>query len=458
MKSLGALHRLSARRCVRCDAGYITGMAVDDRAQHDLPTFVRDARDEERARALARTKAIAAGVLAASVVVLVFARVMQRDYPAFSYLAAFAEAATIGGLADWFAVVALFRRPLGLPIPHTAIIPQNQARIAEKLGTFIETHFLAAGPVAAKLRDVDFARFIADWLGDTKRSGDLARYLLRLAPELLSALEQSGLKTFATRKLLMQLDAVDIGSLAAGVLKGVVSDGRHQRLLDDLLGALTTLIHAPDTLAALGAKIRDELPSLLRLYRADTFLLKRIVASVSTFLDEVRDDPNHAFRSEFDRFLHAFIDDLATSPDYEARLNTLKRGLLARPEFAALATQGWSMLRGFVDDAAQGAGPLPARLQRVLAETGAHLAADADLRAEINSGMIVVLSSFIESQKSGVSTFIADQVKSWDIDQLVTLIEINIGRDLQYIRFNGALIGGVAGLLLHAGEQFLRLN
>ena len=428
------------------------------RAQQDLATFALDARDQARARALARTKAIAAGVLAASLVLLVVARVLQRHYPAFSYLAAFAEAATIGGLADWFAVVALFRRPLGLPIPHTAIIPQNQARIAEKLGTFIETHFLAPGPVATKLRGVDFAAFMADWLGDAKRSGDLARYLLRLAPELLSALEQSGLKTFATRRLVMQLDAIDVGPLAAGILKGVVSDGRHQRLLDDLLGSLTTLIHAPDTLAALGVKIRDELPSLLRLYRADTFLLKRIVASVSTFLDEVRDDPDHAFRGEFDRFLVAFIDDLATSPDYEARLNALKRGLLARPEFAALATQAWTMVRGFVDDAAQGEGPLPARLQRVLAETGAHLAADADLRAEINSGMNVVLARFIESQKSGVSTFIADQVKSWDIDQLVTLIEINIGRDLQYIRFNGALIGGLAGLALHAGEQVLRIG
>ena len=433
-------------------------MVVRPGARADLPAFALDARDLERARALTRTKAIAAGVLVASVALLVFARVMQRQYPAFSYLAAFAEAATIGGLADWFAVVALFRRPLGLPIPHTAIIPENQARIAEKLGSFIETHFLAPGPVAAKLRDVDFARFMADWLGDTKRSGDLARYILRLAPELLSALEQSGIKTFATRKLVTQLDAIDVGPLAAGVLKGVVADGRHQRLLDDLLGALAKLIHAPDTLAALGGKIRDELPSLLRLYRADAFLLKRIVASVTAFLDEVRDDPKHAFREEFDRFLAAFIDDLSTSPDYEARLNALKRGLLARPEFAALATQGWTMLRSFVDEAAESEGPLPARLQRVLAETGAHLATDPDLRAEINSGMIVVLTSFIESQKSGVSGFIADQVKSWDIDQLVTLIEINIGRDLQYIRFNGALIGGVAGLALHAGEQMLRIG
>lgn len=423
------------------------------------PSFALDAHDLENARALSRMKMLATGVLLASVVLLIVARIAQRDYPGFSYLAAFAEAATIGGIADWYAVVVLFRRPFGLPIPHTAIIPENQGRIAEKLGTFIETHFLAAAPVAGKLREVDFARFISDWLSDEGRRERFAGYLLRMGPELLSALEQSGLKTFATRRLLTQLDSIDIAPIAASLLKGVVADGRHQRLLDDLLGALAGLIHAPDTMAALGAKIRDELPSLLRLYRADAFLLKRIVASVSSFLDEVRSDPNHPFRGEFDRFLLSFVDQLATSPDYEERLSRLKRGLLLRPEWTNVGRQVWDMVRGFVDEAAAGENnALRTHLQRVLAEMGRHLAEDDGLRAEINDGMVVVLTSFIETQKSGVSNFIADQVKGWDIDQLVTLIEVNIGRDLQYIRFNGALIGGLAGLGLHAAEQALRIG
>ena len=156
-------------------------------------------------------------------------------HPAFGFVAAFAEAATIGGLADWYAVVALFKRPLGLPIPHTAIIQGNQHRIADKLGEFIELHFLEAAPVEAKLRQIDFGSFVADWLRDRKRSDDLARFALRLLPEAVSATETSGLMTFITRRITTQLQAIDLAPLAAGTLRGFVQEGRHQGLLDDIL-------------------------------------------------------------------------------------------------------------------------------------------------------------------------------------------------------------------------------
>src|SRR5881628_3365842 len=148
--------------------------------------------DAARAAELRRVKALATLVLAGTLVLFVVAKTLLHLHPAFGFIAAFAEAATIGGLADWYAVVALFRRPLGLPIPHTAIIQSNQQRIADRLGEFIEVHFLEAGPVEAKLRQVDFASFIADWLGDRKRSADLARFVLRLLPEAMSAVETSG--------------------------------------------------------------------------------------------------------------------------------------------------------------------------------------------------------------------------------------------------------------------------
>jgi uncharacterized membrane-anchored protein YjiN (DUF445 family) len=420
--------------------------------------FALDARDLARARDLQWMKLAAAGVLVGSIVVLIVARILQGVHPGFGYLAAFAEAATIGGLADWYAVVVLFRRPLGLPIPHTAIIPENQPRIAEKLGEFIEEHFLAPEPVEAKLREVDFARFMSDWLRDEARSESLARFVLRLAPEALTALEQSGLKTFATRRILMELQALDLRPIVAGALESLTASGRHQRLLDDLLGAFARLIQERETLDALRERIREELPSLLRLYRADAWLLKRLVGSVSSFFEEVRTDPDHAFRAEFDGFLKTFVERLSTSQDYETRLEQLKRDLLARPEFGDLARHAWTLLRNSVIEGTAGPNPpLLPRVQKLFMEAGRHLGEDAPMRAEVNEGMVVILRSFVEAQKSGVSTFIADQVKSWDMDQLVTLIEINIGRDLQYIRFNGALIGGLAGLVLHAVEQMLRI-
>ena len=413
--------------------------------------------DASRAAELRRIKALATLVLASTLALFVTAKVLLPVHPAFGFIAAFAEAATIGGLADWYAVVALFRRPLGLPIPHTAIIQSNQHRIADKLGEFIELHFLEAAPVEAKLREIDFGSFIADWLRDRKRSADLSRYTLRLLPEALSATETSGLMTFITRRITAQLQSINLAPLAATTLRAFVREGRHQGLLDDLLHALHDALTKPETMTALRDKIRSELPTLLRLYRADKILVKKIVASATAFFQEVRADPKHPFRSEFDRMVMTFADRLGSEPSYAERIDGLKRDLLARPELGDIARNLWSNARSFIERSASGESQaLQHQLVRMFMAAGEALSGDPELRAEINHGLVVVLRSFIADQKSGVSSFISDQVKSWDMGQLIGLIEINIGKDLQYIRFNGSLIGGLAGLTLYTIEFLLR--
>ncbi len=422
-------------------------------------TFAIDTpADAARAAELRRIKWLATSVLAATFVIFLGARALLPVHPAFGFIAAFAEAATIGGLADWYAVVALFKRPLGLPIPHTAIIQGNQHRIADKLGEFIERHFLEAAPVEAKLRQIDFGSFIADWLRDQKRSEDLARFALRLLPEAAAATENSGLITFVSRRITAQLMAVDLAPLAAGTLRAFVKEGRHRGLLDDLLRGVHEAMHQPETMAMIREKIRNELPTLLKLYRADRFLMNRIVASATSFFEEVRNDPVHPFRGEFDRMILGFIDRLETDPAYAERIQGLKRDLIARPELAGLARHVWENLRTFVERSASGETQvLQQYLVRMFTTAGEALAADAEMRAEINQGLVAVLRTVVAEQKSGVSTFISDQVKAWDMGQLISLIELNIGRDLQYIRFNGALIGGLAGLVLYTLEYLLRL-
>src|SRR5258708_2626306 len=248
--------------------------------------------DAQRAAELKRVKAQATLVLAGTLTLFVVAKIFLHVHPAFGFVAAFAEAATIGGLADWYAVVALFRRPLGLPIPHTAIIQSNQHRIADKLGEFIEVHFLEAAPVEAKLRQVDFASFIAE--------------------------------------------------------------GRHQGLLDDLLRAVHGALTQADTMTAIRAKIRDELPTLLKLYRADAFLVKKIIASATAFFDDVRNDPQHPFRGEFDRMMLTFVDRLSSDPSYADRIDALKRDLLARPELGDLTKNILSNMQSFLERSAAG--------------------------------------------------------------------------------------------------------
>jgi len=416
-------------------------------------------RDAERARDLRRIKLAATALLVFTATLFIVARHFEPTHWAWGYVASFAAAATVGGIADWYAVVALFRRPLGLPIPHTAIIPRNHLRIADTLGEFIETNFLAPEPVEKRLGEVDFAALVADWLVEPERSAALADFVLRLLPQTLGAIDQSGLKGFLGKRIMTELERVELAPLAAGLLSAVTEKGRHQRLLDELLGALEKVLTNEQTLAALRDRIRKELPALFNLYRADAYLLRKIVASTSGFIQDARADRQHPLRVEFDSFVTGFIQQLRSSQAFARRAESLKRDLLARPEIAAIAEGAWESLRTFLEqDSRAPDSQIRRQLEAMLVDIGGQLARDPAIRAEINRGMVRVLADFVQSQKSGVGRFIADQVKSWDIDMLIGRIELTVGRDLQYIRFNGALIGGLAGLALHALEQGLKLG
>jgi uncharacterized membrane-anchored protein YjiN (DUF445 family) len=255
-----------------------------------------------------------------------------------------------------------------------------------------------------------------------------------------------------------QLQSIDLAPLAAGTLRAFVAEGRHQSLLDDLLRIVHDTLTQKQTMAMIREKIRAELPTLLKLYRADKFLVNKIIASASTFFEEVRNDPKHPFRGEFDRMVLSFVDRLGSDKSYAERIDGLKRDLLARPELSELGRTVWSNARSFIERSAAGETQvLRHHLTGMFVAAGDALAGDAELRGEINRGLVTVLRSFIADQKSGVSSFISDQVKAWNMTQLISLIEINIGRDLQYIRFNGSLIGGLAGLALYTCEFLLRL-
>lgn len=409
--------------------------------------------------ALRRTKFLATAALGLCVLIFAVAKSFEGRFAWLGFVAAFAEAATIGGLADWYAVVALFKRPLGLPIPHTAIIPENQNRIADNLGRFIEVNFLAPEPVREKLAEVDFSALVADWLSDADRAAGLSKFVSRLVPQTLGAIEQSGLRGFVTSRMLEQVEKVPLAPLAAELLSALTDDRRHQKLFDEFTKVVGRFLSDEEALATMREKIREELPSLFNLFRADAYLLKKIVASAGSLLDEVRADPDHPMRAEFDRFVESFIERLRTSKQYARRAEKLKRDFLARPELKALAGDMWESMRLFIEqDAKAENSMIRAHLANMFVEVGRHLASDPQIRADMNQGFVVALASFVESQKSGVSKFIADQVKRWDLGQLTRLIEMNIGRDLQYIRFNGMVIGGLAGVVLYTVERLFLVN
>lgn len=399
---------------------------------------------------LRRVKALATAALAGCVLLLVAAKLLEPAFPGLVYLVAFAEAAVVGGIADWYAVVALFRRPLGLPIPHTAIIPRNQDRIADNLGGFVESNFLAPGPVETRLRELDFAGEIVRWLSDRDRSEGFARYLARVAPQVLAAMEDTGLKDFAAGRVAEQLRRTEIAPIALELLQGLAEDGRKAKLLDELLGALQRFLTDEAAVEAIRRRVAEELPALLNIFRADALILRRILRTATALMDEVRADPDHALRQEFDSFFRAYIKRIRRSKRFRARIEAAKEALLARPELGQVADRLWASLREFVArDAASDRSIVAERLAALLVDVARHLEADPKLRADVNEGMVAAGAAFVAAQRAAIAKFIADQVKGWDFAQLTLLVEANIGRDLQFIRFNGMAVGGLAGLALH---------
>jgi len=422
------------------------------------PSFARSSTDLERARDLARMKVIATALLAFSVVVAFTARLLASRHWSLGYVAAWAAAA-VGGLADWYAVVALFRHPCGIPFPHTAIISNNRERIAESFGDFVEEQFLAPDPIEQKLKSVDFAAAASEWLADEERSLSLSRFALRLMPQALSAVEETGLRSFMARHVVEQIEAMEVAPLAAKLISAFVEDQRHQRILDEVLVGLDRLLRDDQTLDAVREKIRGEMPSLFSLFRADAYVLRRLVALISNFIHEAQSDPDHPLRHDFDRFVRDFVEKLGSSPEYADRAETLKRELLARPEIRDLAEDLWQSVKRFLEtDARSDNSILEFHLGRFLTDLGRKLAQERRLRTEINAGMVKVLQTFVQSQKREIARFITDQIRSWDVDQMVNIIELNIGRDLQYIRLNGTFVGGLAGFGLYAGEHALGLH
>lgn len=415
-----------------------------------------EGQELERLAALRRIKLLATLVLLGCFVMLIVAKVLEARFPPLAVLAAFAEAATIGGIADWYAVVAIFKRPLNLPFPHTAIIPRNQHRIADNLGGFIENNFLARAPVQEKLREIDFAGEMSDWLSGRRRAESLARFFVRLVPQLLASVDEKGLVRFASDRVTGQLARTDIAPLVGDVMTSFTKDGRHQALLDEVITAMHRFLNNEDTLNVIRGKVQKELPIFFNILRGDRLVLNRLVSAATELLDEIKDDREHPLRQEFETFLKEYVRRTKRTKAFAQRVETLKQQLLARKELAQAAESIWENLRRYVlEDVEKEDSILVARMTDLFVDIGTTLKNEHALRRDINEGMVTVLSNLVEEQRGNISAYISEQVKSWDIQQLLTLIEVNVGRDLQYIRFNGMIIGGFVGVALYLIESLL---
>ena len=408
--------------------------------------------DLEKARALRRMKAVALSMLlAAAVVFVVTTRHGGEGW--VGYVRAFAEAAMVGALADWFAVTALFRYPLGIPIPHTAIIPHRKDQIGRSLGEFVEGNFLTHEVLAERLGHARVGARLGTWLSrpaNAARAGDAVADLLRGTLEVLDDKQvQEGLE----RVVRARIDATPAAPLVGRIVEVSVEGGHHQRLLDAVLVGLRGFMH--DNRTTFRRQLEQESPWWVP-EPIDDRIFKKIYTAVERFMDEVAADPDHDVRRTIDTRVSAFAERLQHDPVLLAKGEELKRELLEHPEVRAWLESLWmSMKEGMVAAAGDPRSELRVRLLAGLQHVGERLATEPELQQKLNSWVERAVGYLVEHYRSEVSDLIASTVERWDADTTSRKVELQVGRDLQFIRINGTIVGGLAGLMIHFAGEFL---
>ncbi len=394
---------------------------------------------------------LATGLLLVMLGLLALGLAFRVRWPALDWLVAFAEAATVGAVADWFAVVALFRRPLGLPIPHTALIPRNKDRIGAELGRFVEQHFLTPENVAGKLAELDPVGRGARWLGRPANRLGLATRLGEALPPLLAALDDAEIERLIGGAVVRRLDALDLGRLSEAALGFVVEDARHQALLDQALVLVAGWLDRNRALIL--AKFGEQSSFTPRF--VDGYIVKRFVDGMIDLIREVAETPDHELRHRFDRAVRDFVGRLGTDPAFRARADGFKRELirLAAPE-DFVATLWRELKRHLAEPAAGAPSPLVRQADRALGHLARALREDAALKARVDTAVARVAAGLTGRFRHQVAALIADVVRRWDFREVGDRLELEVGRDLQFIRLNGTLVGGLVGLALHALLQW----
>jgi len=411
--------------------------------------------DELRRLRLRNMRLVALALLAGAALLLVVAHGLRARHPAWGYVAAFAEAAMVGAIADWFAVVALFKHPLGLPIWHTAIIPNSKDAIGRNLGAFVENHFITEEAIGHKIRQADPAGRIGAWLLQEEQQVQLARSVTAVATQLIHSLDDDGIREQLRALASRQLAEIELSGAAGQLLDRLMQAGRHQELLDALLERAGAYLGDPEHHPAISQFLISSLGienSMLRM--AINAYAPRSVESLKRTLDAVREDPEHRWRAVFHEWIAEFALRLKADPDWAARIRQQQAEILQGAELQGLLAGLWDRIKErLLHDLGQEDPALRRQVQALIGKLGQLLVESPELRQWINQSIEDGSVTLIRKYRGEVGRFIEQQLAKWTREEMSQRIELAIGRDLQFIRINGTIVGGLVGLLIHALMQ-----
>ena len=426
---------------------------VNAAPQRRAATLPLSASEAAKSRQLVASRRQATALLALVAVVFVGASLAGEDAGWLGYLRAGAEASLIGGLADWFAVTALFRHPLGVPIPHTAIVRERKDQFGATLGAFVQESFLTPESVVERVRSASVAARAAGWIAAPANAARVAGHLADAAVALLDAVDDDDVHRLLEDVVRNRLENVALAPLAGRALRFLTDDGRHDEVLDAAIAGLERWLdeHRGELAARFGTSSPWWLPDAV-----EHRIFERLLDGTRSVLREMASDRDHELRRHFDARLEHLATELETSPELLRRGEELKAELLEQPQVREWVASSWAAAKPELRaQAGDPASPLRKRLEGAVAAAGARLRDDPVLVARVQDGVETAAGYVVRHFSGEIAALVSGTIARWDGEETSRRLELLLGPDLQYIRINGTVVGGVAGLGLHAVAQAL---
>ncbi len=396
---------------------------------------------------LKKAKLFATGLFVFMMLVFIISIILEKNYPFFSYLKAFSEAAMVGALADWFAVTALFRHPLGIPIPHTAIIPHNKDRIGVSLASFVRENFLTESVIKTKLIKINISEKIAEKISDEKLVRSILEKVAVYIPSFIQKLEDSDVKKFFQDNIIDRLKKIDLSSFAGDILGFVFSNGKDRLIFTELVDVAFNLLHNnKDSLKEL---IKKESPWWVPGV-VDSMLYKKLITKIEDFLYEMKSNENSENREKILFKIQQFISDLKTSPEFKLKGEEIKQKIFNDDTIMSILDKLISDFKvKILNDLSSEDSFIKSKVCSFIVSIGKSFKKDIALQNKFNDWVISFSVNILTSNAESISSIISETFSSWDPDDVSNKVEEQIGKDLQFIRINGTLIGGIVGLTIY---------
>ena len=407
--------------------------------------------DAELRRTLRRHKAFATSLLILMAALILVSLLAVPPGWGADLLSSAAKAGFVGGIADWFAITALFRHPLGLPIPHTAIIPRQKERLGRTLGRFVATHVFTGPEVASVLRRLDLPGLLHRFLADPVSARPAAQAIAATLPRILASVEDGHARRLANRIIPRLLGGAGAGQVVARALRGMVEGGRHQEVFGFILGQFKTLLASKEEALhlAIEERVREQGGRLVG-WALGATIARRVLALVNTELDKMSPDGSE-LRAAFDEWVRREIERMEHDPTRAAEIGAAIRRVVAHETVMAWLWDLWARLRVALEtDAARPTGHSVTIIEGALDNLGAILENDPAAQARVHAAAEGIVRTLLPTAQVRLADFIAQVVGGWDPATITDKLELRVGKDLQFVRVNGTLVGFLVGGLLYA--------